>query len=50
MFYVVLCSLNIKTQYTSIEVVQFVFVKTNIVLLILNIELFDFKIKNRKKN
>ena len=45
-----LCSLNIKTQYTSIEVVQFVFVKTNIVLLILNIELFDFKIKNRKKN
>lgn len=45
-----LSSLNIKTQYTSIEVVQFVFVKTNIVLLILNIELFDFKIKNRKKN
>ena len=45
-----LSSLNINTQYTSIEVVQFVFVKTNIVLLILNIELFDFKIKNRKKN
>ena len=45
-----LSSLNIKTQYTSIEVAQFVFVKTNIVLLILNIELFDFKIKNRKKN
>ena len=45
-----LSSLNIKTQYTSIVVAQFVFVKTNIVLLILSIGMFDFKVKNHKKS